>query len=110
MLVPRFALARAIQGVLRAPVLARRVAAALERRPDLADDLVAVTSGLHAPGSLLSRRWLAALALAAVRAGEESGASSIRGGISHDPDPRAPSGPRADPERILAAAGPRVRS
>ncbi len=61
MLAPRFALARILQGILCAPPLARRMAEVLERRPELADELVAVTGGLRPPSSLLRRGVLVPL-------------------------------------------------
>jgi len=52
-LAPRFALSRILQGLLCAPSAARRVAAVLSRRQDLAAALVAVTGGVERAGSLL---------------------------------------------------------
>lgn len=61
MLAPRFAMARIIQGILCAPPLARRMAEVLGHRPDLADELVAVTGGLRPPASLMRRGVLVPL-------------------------------------------------
>lgn len=72
MLAPRHAMARGIQVVLAAPPLARRVAAALSRRPDLASAIIRVTGGLAEPASLLRLSFSGSLLGEILLAGEPS--------------------------------------
>ncbi|MBI3448132.1 MAG: NAD(P)/FAD-dependent oxidoreductase [Acidobacteria bacterium] len=64
---PRHAISRALQALLAAPPVARRVASALARREDLAATLIAVTSGCRDPRKLLAPDFMRPLVIETLR-------------------------------------------